>query len=99
MAQPRFNSVVLTWRIPEKTHGVIMGYRVTYSVDGKRSTANVVVKDYQHLNATFTIPSLAPMTRVSSISVAAYNGIGGGPVVTLPEVMTLEGIVVTCIPW
>ena len=85
MGEPKFTSIVLTWNAPQEPNGVIIRYEVTYRVsDGNPVTTNTAA-----LNTTFTISSLTPGTRVSSISVRAYNNVGRGEAAVLAHLDTL----------
>ena len=91
-ALPRFYSVVVTWRAPEQRNGVILGYKLTYSINFTNFvTKNIEVDDYRHhAGVRYVIPSLTPGTEVGAISVAAYNGIGQAFPLPFPSVTTLE---------
>ena len=84
-ASPEVTSVVITWSVPEMPNGIIIGYEVTYSINGSAITVdNTTSRD----TTTLTIPSLPPNTVVSSISVSAYTSIGRGESVSHNDVVT-----------
>ena len=72
--QTEHSFIVLTWNIPQDPNGVIIGYEVTYRIN----SSNIVTINTTHLSTSLTISSLTPHTRISSISVSAYNTIGRG---------------------
>ena len=82
--QPKFTSIVLNWSAPQEPNGVIISYEVTYRV----SDGNLVTTNTTDLNTTFTIPSLAPGTNVTEISVSAYTSAGRGEPAPLFHIMT-----------
>ena len=49
-AEAIFNSIVLTWSVPEEPNGVILSYQVTYTVNGNApvstNTTNISVTAY-----------------------------------------------------
>ena len=73
MVEPRFTSIVFTWRPPQYPNGVIIAYEVTYSINGSIPTAMNITE----MNTALTT-ELVPNTRVSAISVRAYTSIGPG---------------------
>ena len=81
---PKFTSIVLTWSPPHEPNGVIISYKVIYTVNGN----NTVRVNTSDLSTTFTIPSLTPQTRVSVITVTAYTRIGRGEPANLPDQTT-----------
>ena len=83
---PKFTSVVLTWRPPQESNGVIISYEVTYTVNGN----NTVRVNTSDLSTTFIIPSLNPQTRVSGVTVTAYTRIGRGISANLSDQTILE---------
>ena len=83
-AGPEATSVVLTWSVPQEPNGIIIGYEVTYSIDG----GAITVVNSTNGDNTLTIPSLPPNTNISSISVSAYTSIGRGVSVSHDDVVT-----------
>ena len=84
MAIPTLTSIKLRWTSPEEPNGIIIGYDVTFSINGNNNSNTSSV-----LSTTFTIPSLTPGTTVSQISVTAYTSIGPGVPTTLEDTTTL----------
>lgn len=83
-AHPRFTFIDITWNAPQSPNGVITKYEVTYRlVDG----GNTISLD---LATTFTIPKLAPQTRVPKVVVTAYTRIGQGESANLSDIATLS---------
>ena len=85
-AGPVFVSVLISWSAPQEPNGRIIAYEVTYRV----ASDDVVMRNNTELETSLEIPSLAPLTTVSDISVAAYTSVGRGEVtthdnVTIPE--------------
>ena len=83
MAEAMFNSIVLTWSVPEEPNGVILSYQVTYTVDDSAPVSTSTTAS----STTFTI-SLPPLTSVSNISVTAYTRVGEGEPATLNDTLT-----------
>ena len=81
---PKFTSTVLSWDppVPEERNGIIRGYEVTYRI----GSGPIVMVNTTDTN--LTIPSLAPNTTVSSISVSAYTNAGLGTPRTRDNVTT-----------
>ena len=86
MAEAIFNSIVLTWSVPEEPNGVILSYQVTYTVNGSAAVSTNTTAS----STTFTISSLPPLTSVSNISVTAYTRVGEGEPATLADTLTLQ---------
>ena len=84
MAEAMFNSIVLTWSVPEEPNGVILSYQVTYTVNGSAPVSTNTTAS----STTFTISSLPPLTSVSNISVTAYTRVGEGEPATLADTLT-----------
>ena len=84
MAEAMFNSIVLTWSVPEEPNGVILSYQVTYTVNGSPPVSTNTTAS----STTFTISSLPPLTSVSNISVTAYTRVGEGEPATLVDTLT-----------
>ena len=84
-AIPGLFSVMLTWSPPQEPNGVIISYEVTYTVNDGNPVRTFTT------DLTFTISSLTPGTRVSNISVSAYNSEGiRGAVLQHYDVTTLN---------
>ena len=84
MANAMFNSIVLTWSVPEEPNGVILSYQVTFTVNGSAPVSTNTTAS----STTFTISSLPPLTSVSNISVTAYTRVGEGEPATLADTLT-----------
>ena len=70
--QTKFTFIRLTWALPANPNGIIIGYEITYRVNG---SAPVAVNETR--TAMYTITDLNPQTRVSA-SVRAYTSVGPG---------------------
>ena len=84
-AETGFTSIILTWNAPEELTGVIIGYEVTYSVNG----GSLMSVNSTDAASTFTISLLTPSTAIQDITVAAYTREGRGEVTGLAGVRTL----------
>ena len=85
-AGPVLVCVLISWSAPQEPNGRIIAYEVTYRV----SSDDLVRANTTDLGTSLEIPSLAPLTTVSNISVAAYTSVGRGEVTTHDNVMTPE---------
>ena len=85
-AGPEFVSVLISWGAPQEPNGLIIAYEVTYRV----ASGDVVRTNTTDVGTSLEIPSLAPLTTVSDISVTAYTSVGPGEVTTHDSVVTPE---------
>ena len=76
------NSVVLSWSVPQEPNGLVIDYKITYSVNDSSTITNTTPA------TTFSITSLMPQTRVHNVSVVARTGAGLGETATLPDLVT-----------
>ena len=85
-AGPVFVSVLISWSAPQEPTGLIIAYEITYRV----ASDDLVRTNTTDLGTSLEIPSLAPLTTVSNISVAAYTSASRGEVTTHDSVVTPE---------
>ena len=92
--QPGF-PIVLTWGAPREPNGEIVGYEVSYTVDGDEHTTDV------ELNTLFTIQGLHQEARITNITITTYTSAGPGKDTRLPNMVFLgngELLFCCCIP-
>ncbi len=71
------------WDPPQEPNGIIIAYELTYRING----SSVVTVNSSDVSTTRFTLELAPHTRVSNISIRAYNRAGPGPTVTAGDVV------------
>ena len=88
---PSSTSISLTWKVPTKGHnGRLLGYIIGYKL--KNSTDGFVYKTVKSDGKREESVKLKDLRKYSSYSIViqAYNKMGSGPKLELPDVWTME---------